>query len=196
MFFLLTFLAAWSAVPPTDLVEVAKIDFSIKQEIRYATPNNFMKKAVYPKAAMCALRKEAAEALVRVQNSLKLEGLGLKVWDCYRPFSVQKVMWEVMPDDRFVADPKHGSKHNRGAAVDLTLVDRSGNELEMPTLYDDFTDKAARNYQGGTKTSLKNRERLEKAMGKEGFIGIPTEWWHFDFKDWEKYPIEDVAFTH
>lgn len=181
----------FAAKDPSELIELAKLDFSIKQEMVYATPNNFMKKTLYPKGK-CLLRRNVAEALSRVQNSLKVDGLGLKVWDCYRPLSVQKKMWEIMPDDRYVADPQKGSKHNRGAAVDITLVGREGEALEMPTPFDDFTEKAARDYLGGTKTSLKNKKRLEDAMAKEGFIGIPTEWWHFDFRDWEKYPIEDI----
>lgn len=184
-------LSALADIAPGELVELAKIDFSIKQEMVYATPKNFMKKTVYP-SPKCLLRKSVADALSRVQSKLKMEGIGLKVWDCYRPLSVQKKMWEIMPDDRYVMDPKKGSKHNRGAAVDITLVGKDGENLEMPTPFDDFTEKAHRHYAGSTKTALRNKKRLEEAMSSEGFIGIPTEWWHFDFKDWEKYPLEDV----
>lgn len=177
-----------------DLIELAKHDFSIKQEIRYATKNNFMKERVYSDGR-CILRREVAQALARVQTTLKMDGLGLKVWDCYRPLSVQQKLWNLVKDERYVSDPKKGSKHNRGAAVDVTLVDRSGNELEMPSFYDDFSEKAHRDYEKAPRAAIKNRERLAKAMAKEGFIGIPTEWWHFDHQNWEKYPLENKPFS-
>lgn len=191
--FLLIVLNSLLLANDASFVNLKKYDFSIKQDIRYATENNFVKQKVYP-SADCFLRKKVAHALSRVQNSLKMLDVRLKVYDCYRPLSVQKKFWEIMPDDRYVSDPKKGSKHNRGAAVDLTLVDKNGDEVEMPTAYDDFTEKAHRDYQGGTKLSLRNRKLLEDAMKKEGFTGIPTEWWHFDYKGWEQYPIEDISF--
>lgn len=191
MFFLLFSQWLFAAPDPGELIELAKMDFSIKQEMVYATPRNFLKKAVYSKPK-CLLRRSVAEALVRVQDRLKLEGLGLKVWDCYRPLSVQQKMWEMVPDEKYVADPKKGSQHNRGAAVDITLVGREGQELEMPTAFDDFTEKAHRDYKRSSKIAQKNKNHLEVAMAKEGFTGLPTEWWHFDFKEAEKFPLEDL----
>lgn len=176
------------------LIDVKKFDFSLSLDIRYATSNNFTKHRVYPEAR-CILRKPVAEAVARVQNTLKLKGMKLKLFDCYRPLSVQKKFWELVPDERYVADPQKGSRHNRGAAVDLTLIDLEGKELQMPSGYDDFSEKAHRNYQKATKTALANRKTLEAAMEKEGFQGLETEWWHFDFKGWEQYPIEDIPFS-
>lgn len=176
------------------LVDIRTINRNISLDIRYATANNFLKQKMYP-IAKCALRNSVAQKLALVQTDLEKIGLGLKVYDCYRPFSVTKQMWEFLPDPRYVANPARGSRHNRGAAVDLTLVDRTGKELEMPTPYDDFTTKAHRNYQGGSAESRKNRQLLEDAMKKQGFIGISTEWWHFDSEDWEKFAILDISLS-
>ena len=186
---LLSQLPSWAR-----LVDIRTVNRNISLDIRYATANNFLKQKMYP-IAKCALRNSVAQKLALVQTDLEKIGLGLKVYDCYRPFSVTKQMWEVMPDPRYVANPARGSRHNRGAAVDLTLVDRTGKELEMPTPYDDFTEKAHRNYQGGSAESRKNRQLLEDAMKKQGFIGITTEWWHFDSEDWEKFAILDISLS-
>jgi D-alanyl-D-alanine dipeptidase len=174
------------------LVDIRTVNRNIRLDIRYATTNNFLKRKLYS-TAKCALRSSVAQKLGKVQTDLEKIGLGLKVYDCYRPFSVTKQMWEVLPDPRYVANPARGSRHNRGAAVDLTLVDRTGKELEMPTPFDDFTKKAHRNYQGGSPQSRKNRQLLEDAMKKHGFIGITTEWWHFDSEDWQKFAILDIS---
>jgi zinc D-Ala-D-Ala dipeptidase len=174
------------------LVDIRTVNRNIRLDIRYATTNNFLKRKLYP-IAKCALRSSVAQKLGKVQTDLEKIGLGLKVYDCYRPFSVTKQMWEFLPDPNYVANPARGSRHNRGAAVDLTLVDRTGKELEMPTPYDDFTVKAHRNYQGGSTQSRKNRQLLEDAMKKQGFIGITTEWWHFDSEDWQKFAILDIS---
>lgn len=175
-------------------VNLAKYDFSIREEIRYATANNFMKKAVYPEGK-CLLRKPVAMALSRAQAHAKLMNLSLKVWDCYRPLSVQKQLWAIVPDDRYVADPAKGSKHNRGAAVDLTLVDAKGREVDMPTEFDDFTGKAHRTSKAGSERARKNMKALEKLMTNEGFEPYADEWWHFDFKGWEAFPIEDFPLS-
>jgi zinc D-Ala-D-Ala dipeptidase len=174
------------------LVDIRTVNRNIRLDIRYATTNNFLKRKLYT-VAKCALRSSVAQKLALVQTDLEKIGLGLKVYDCYRPFSVTKQMWEFLPDPNYVANPARGSRHNRGAAVDLTLVDRTGKELEMPTPYDDFTKKAHRNYQGGSTQSRKNRQVLEDAMKKHGFIGITTEWWHFDSEDWQKFAILDIS---
>ncbi|MEG4804932.1 M15 family metallopeptidase [Microcoleus sp. ARI1-B5] len=176
------------------LVDIRTVNPNIRLDIRYATANNFLKRKLYT-VAKCALRASVAQKLALVQTDLEKIGLGLKVYDCYRPFSVTKQMWEFLPDPNYVANPARGSRHNRGAAVDLTLVDRTGKELEMPTPYDDFTKKAHRDYQGGSAQSRKNRQVLEDAMKKQGFIGISTEWWHFDSEDWQKFAILDISLT-
>ncbi len=176
---------------PDDFVELVALDPTFVIDIRYATENNFMKKKVYP-VAKAYLRREAAEALVRVQARLKPQGLGLKIYDGYRPLSVQKLLWAIKPDDRYVADPKKGSKHNRGAAVDLTLVDlATGAEREMPTGYDDFTERAAPHDEHCTPAARKNRTTLQEAMTAEGFEIIDSEWWHFDYRTWKRFEISD-----
>jgi len=174
------------------LVDIRTVNPNIRLDIRYATANNFLKRKLYS-TAKCALRSSVAQKLALVQTDLEKIGLGLKVYDCYRPLSVTKQMWEFLPDPNYVANPTRGSRHNRGAAVDLTLVDRTGKELEMPTPFDDFTTKAHRDYAGGSAQSRKNRQLLEDAMKKQGFIGITTEWWHFDSEDWQKFAILDVS---
>lgn len=181
--------AAGPRPPKAVLTDVAAAVPGVRLDIRYATPDNFTKAVVYP-AARCLLRPEAAAALARVQADLAPDGL--KVWDCYRPLSVQKRFWELVPDPRYVADPKKGSRHNRGAAVDLTLVDAAGRELEMPTGYDDFSEAAHRSSTAGTPAARANAKRLEEAMAKQGFKGLATEWWHFDFSGWEAFPLLDV----
>jgi len=177
----------------SELVLLTSISPKIALDILYATPHNFTGEVLYSKP-VCYLRKKTADRLHRVFLHLQKEGLGLKVFDGYRPLSIQKKLWNLIPDPRYVADPKIGSKHNRGAAVDLTLVDQEGKELSMPTAFDDFSEKAHRDYQGGSSDALFNRNLLETAMVAEGFLPLPTEWWHFDDPEWESYPILDVSF--
>lgn len=176
------------------MVDIQKLSPSIRIEIRYATANNFVGEAMYPEAR-CLLRREVAEKLVRVQAGLEREGLGLKIFDGYRPLSVQKKLWAKYPVEGYVANPAKGSNHNRGAAVDLTLVDRSGAELPMPSAFDEFSERAHRDYSGGTDAERKNRARLEQAMVREGFKGLSTEWWHFDDPDAKTYPVLDLPFS-
>jgi zinc D-Ala-D-Ala dipeptidase len=192
-------LAADPASPEAaGLVDITKAVPDVRLDIRYATPNNFTHVAVYP-APRCFLRADVANRLAKVQAALEKEGLGLKVYDCYRPFSIQKKFWALVPNEDWVAKPVDkdgkpvsGSKHNRGAAVDLTLVDASGQELPMPSGFDDFTEKARRDYKGGDQAALANSKRLEAAMAKEGFEPLPTEWWHFDGPGWQGYQLLDV----
>lgn len=175
-----------------ELVELDKFIPGIVLDIRYATTNNFTGQTLYP-SARCFLRKPVAENLRAVQSELATQGLGLKVFDGFRPLSVQKKMWEVFPHPGYVADPKKGSRHNRGAAVDLTLIRLSdGAELPMPTAFDDFTTKAHRDFNDLPEEAIRNRALLETLMEKHGFIGLPTEWWHFDDANWKRYPIMDV----
>jgi len=140
-------LFAGAAPDPTALVEATALVPGLRVDMRYATADNFTGKVIYP-VARCLLRRAVALRLARVQAALAARGLGLKVWDCYRPLAVQQKLWDLVKDPRYVADPKKGSRHNRGAAVDLTLVDKDGRELPMPTRFDDFSEKAHRDYKG------------------------------------------------
>lgn len=177
---------------PDDLVDVQKIVPGVVLDIRYATTNNFTGQTLYP-FANCYLRRAAAEKLRAAQLELKPLGYGLKIFDGYRPLSVQRKMWEVYPHAGYVADPRKGSRHNRGAAVDVTLIRLSdGSELAMPTPYDDFTEKAHRNFTNLPEGAIRNRALLEETLTKHGFVGLPTEWWHFDDRDWRKYPLLDL----
>jgi zinc D-Ala-D-Ala dipeptidase len=180
------------------MVEPAGLDKSLVLDIRYATANNFTGKRVYP-SARCFLRTDIARRLVAVQAELRGQGLGLKIYDCYRPFSVQEVFWRIMPDERYVLEPvrKDGvmvksSRHNRGAAVDVTLVDAKGRELPMPTEYDDFTEKAHRGASAAASEARHNSKTLEQAMQAQGFEPLPTEWWHFDGPGWQAYEPLDL----
>ncbi len=193
IFCLLILAKSFAQYTPDDtiLVDIEKINPRIKVEIKYATEDNFTGRKLYD-VGKCFLRKFVAMKLDSVQKELEKFGLGLKVWDCYRPLSVQKILWSIVPDERYVANPAKGSRHNRGCAVDLTLVDSLGNELPMPTKYDDFSEKAHRNYFDLPDTLIKNRKILEDVMVKYGFIPLPTEWWHFDFEGWENFSILDI----
>lgn len=176
------------------LVSVQEIYPPPLQEIRYATTYNFTGRTLYPFPA-AYVHRDVAEALRKVQEDLMREGLGLKIYDGYRPLSVQAKMWELVPDERYVSDPsKSRGRHTRGTAVDVTLVDRMGNELPMPTGYDDFTEKAHRTGKGWTMEQHANNEKLEAVMRKHGFIAFPYEWWHFDYQGWEKYPPLNISF--
>jgi D-alanyl-D-alanine dipeptidase len=179
-----------------DLVELVAIEPTIRLDVRYATGNNFVRRPVYRQARVF-LQRPAAEAVARAHRGLAARGYGLLVFDGYRPWSVTRLFWDVTPPHlrEFVADPRKGSRHNRGCAVDLTLFDRAtGREIEMPTPYDDFTEKAAQDYEGATPAQAGHRAMLRDAMVKEGFLVYPSEWWHFDYEDWREYPILDVPF--
>jgi D-alanyl-D-alanine dipeptidase len=180
----------------SDLVELTKLDPTIKLDIRYATTNNFLSTPVYKRPA-AYLQRPAAAALVRVHHALASQGYGLLIHDAYRPWWVTKVFWEATPPKlrEFVADPAQGSRHNRGCAVDLTLYDlRSGKAVSMPSVYDEMSSRAYPNYTGGTPAERDHRELLRRAMEREGFSVYETEWWHFDFKDWREYPIVNRDF--
>ena len=179
-----------------DLVELVKLDPTIKLDIRYATSNNFLSTPLYTQAR-AFMQRPAAEALVRVNKTLSQKGYGLLIHDGYRPWYVTKIFWDATPDDKkmFVADPSRGSMHNRGCAVDLSLYDlKSGKEVVMPSGYDEMTPRAFANYTGGTWEQKLRREILRQTMEKEGFKVNPKEWWHFDYKDWQKYAILNVKF--
>ena len=196
-------LHAQTAAPPeknkreAHLVELNTLDETIKLDIRYATENNFVGKIVYLEAR-AFLQKPAAAALLRVHKKLKKRGLGLVIFDGYRPWAITKLFWEVTPEEKrkFVANPAKGSKHNRGCAVDLSIYDlKTGALLPMPSGFDEFSERASPDYTGGTVEERANRDLLRKLMEAEGFIVNANEWWHFDYKDWENYAIYDIVFS-
>jgi D-alanyl-D-alanine dipeptidase len=179
-----------------DLVELTKLDPTIRLEIRYATTNNFLGTVFYSEAR-AFMQRPAAEAVVRAHRKLKQQGYGLLIHDAYRPWYVTKVFWDATPDDKkvFVADPSKGSRHNRGCAVDLTLYDLKTNRpVEMVSTYDETTARAYPDYPGGTSLQRWHRKLLREAMEAEGFTVYEAEWWHFDYKDWRLYRIGNVRF--
>jgi D-alanyl-D-alanine dipeptidase len=185
-----------AALKSPDLVELRSIDSTIKYDIRYATSNNFMGTPFYS-SAHAFMQRDAAEAVVRAAAELRKLGYGLLIHDSYRPWYVTKMFWDGTPPDKhmFVADPARGSRHNRGAAVDLTLYDlESGAPIRMTGGYDEFSDRSYPLYPGGTSLQRWHRDFLRHAMEAQGFIVNDTEWWHFDFKDWRSYPIGNLTF--
>jgi len=189
---LLAFLLATSGLTAQTLVDVGGKANGLVIDLRYTTADNFFKTAFYPRHARAVLRPATAAKLALVQAELKSQGLSLKIWDAYRPISVQRAMWKTLPDARFVADPAKGGRHNRGAAVDATLVDANGVELQMPTAHDDFSEKAGAHFKLVPPEVFKNREKLQQVMTKHGFALFESEWWHFDDADWERYEALDV----
>ena len=180
--------------PDKALVNLKEIVPGIQLDIKYATKDNFTHEQIY-KSAEAFLRVKAANAIRDVENELKDKGLGLKIFDAYRPYAATLKFYDVVPDTNFVAAPWHGSVHNRGCAVDLTLVDlESGNELNMPTPYDYFSEKAAAAYTDLPEDVLANRQLLQDVMGRHGFEIYDYEWWHFNFHGWENYKLMDLSF--
>jgi D-alanyl-D-alanine dipeptidase len=203
--FFVLLLASCATKPPSekgnfkesDLVELIRLDSSFKLDIRYATNNNLAGKPVYTEAR-AFLQRPAAENLVQVNNDLKLLGYGLLIFDGYRPWSVTKKFWDMTPKENkiFVADPKKGSKHNRGCAIDLSLYElASGKEVTMTGVYDEMSERSYPYYKGGTDEQRRMRDLLRTKMEANGFTVYEYEWWHFDFKDWKSYPIENIPFS-
>lgn len=181
---------------PAELVELVKLDSTIKLDIRYASENNFLGTKIYdePRAFM---QKPAAEALVRANMTLRRLGYVLLIHDAYRPWYVTKIFWDATPDSIrwLVANPAQGSKHNRGAAVDLTLFDlESKRVVDMPGTYDESTQRSRADYPGGTSQQRWHRRLLRTVMEHEGFVANPLEWWHFDYKDWKNYALGNERF--
>jgi D-alanyl-D-alanine dipeptidase len=180
----------------SDLVELTKLDPTIHLDIRYATSNNFVGEKFYSQSR-AFLQRPAAEALVRAHQALRRLGYGLLIHDAYRPWYVTKMFWDATPNEQkmFVANPAQGSRHNRGCAVDLSLYNlKTGKEVEMVSGYDEFSHRAYPDYPGGTSLQRWHRQLLRKAMEAEGFKVFEWEWWHFDYKDWRRYPIGTVTF--
>ena len=179
-----------------DLVELRDLDSTIRYDIRYATTNNFMQAVFYdePRAVM---QRPAAQALVRAHRELAASGFGLLIHDAYRPWHVTKMFWDATPESQklFVANPANGSRHNRGAAVDLTLFDLStGQPVEMVGGYDEFSERSFPEYPGGTSRQHWHRELLRTAMESVGFDVYEWEGWHFDYRDWDRYPVLNLRF--
>lgn len=181
----------------SDLVEIITLDSSIHLDIRYATTHNFAGRAVYDEAR-AFLQRPAAEALVQAHQSLREKGYGLMVFDGYRPWRITKLFWDITPkkNKKFVADPRQGSRHNRGCAVDLTLYDlATGAAVSMPGEYDEMSERSYPDYAGGTALQRSLRDLLRSTMEAYGFEVYPYEWWHFDYRDWRSYRIQNIPFA-
>ena len=178
------------------LIELRSLMPNLAYDLRYATKNNFTKQRLYPRSTRVAyLRLPAARALQRVQQKLNEKGWGLKIYDAYRPYSVTVKFWELIKDERYVAHPAKGSGHNRGTAVDLTIIDLStGKELEMGTGYDDFTEKAHHSYTFLPTEVLANRKLLRQLMQEAGFVLFETEWWHYSLPNSSRFDLLNLSF--
>lgn len=174
------------------LVEASARVPGLVVELRYATEDNFLGKAVYPEDARCLLLPGVAERLARVARMLQPRGFRLKAWDCYRPLRVQRAMWKLVPRRGYVADPRTGSNHNRGGAVDVTLVTLDGAPVEMPTPFDTFGPAAHHGSSAGTPEARRHREALRRAMVEAGFRANRMEWWHYDAPEARAAPVLDV----
>jgi D-alanyl-D-alanine dipeptidase len=176
------------------LVDLSKAIPTIVVDLRYATENNFTGQVVYTRY-ICAVHRDLIPALQAIQDELAALGLGLKAFDCFRSLEAQWRFWEILPDERYVSDPRKGGRHTRGTAVDVTLIYlETGEEVVMPTPFDDFTERAWHDNQDATEEQKTNRELLRAIMTKHGFEALATEWWHYDFKGWKDYPVLDVSF--
>ena len=174
----------------SDFVRLKDLSADFVYELKYATPDNFLKQAVYD-CGECYLRKSTAEALVKANETFKQLGYRIKLFDCYRPLSVQKKMWKILPGTHYVANPAKGSKHNRGAAVDLTLVDAQGKELNMGTPFDFFGKEAHHTYTQHSKEVLENRKLLKETLDKYNFKSIYSEWWHYEYRPEMQSKVEN-----
>lgn len=183
---------------PKRLLELIKLDPAIRLDMRYATANNFTGRILYDEAR-AFLAAPAAQAVARASKMAQADGFGLTIYDAYRPWRITKKLWDatpVGPKKEYVANPKRGSKHNRGCAVDLTLHDlQTGQLVDMPTEFDDFSEKAHRDYMGASTAAIANRARLASYLEAEGFVGLSNEWWHFDFTGWAQFPVMDIPFN-
>ena len=178
-----------------SMIDIEKYIPTIVLDLRYATTNNFMKTKLYPNINYTFLRKPAAKALKKVQTELNKKGLGVKIFDAYRPYSVTEKMWEPIKDDRYAADPKKGSGHNRGVAVDVTIINvKTGEEINMGTGFDNFSDTAHGDFNNLPLLVLQNRLLLKSTMENYGFKVLDTEWWHFYLPNAKEYELLDVPF--
>lgn len=186
---------AVAADPDQQMFNLRKYLPGVIYDLRYATLNNFMHQKLYPPIHTTYLRRPAVEALQKVIEELKKQNLAIKIFDAYRPYSVTEKMWEMVKDDRYAADPAKGSGHNRGVAVDLTLMDtKKKNELPMGTAFDNFSDTAHTDFIALPAFVLKNRAVLKTVMEKYGFVSLPTEWWHFSLPNASSFELLDLSF--
>ena len=178
------------------MIELKSLIPAVQYELRYASKNNFTGQRLYPKNTHTTyLRRKPAMALAKVAEELKGKGLGIKIWDAYRPYRTTVRFWELIHDERFVANPSKGSGHNRGTSVDLTLVDlKSGKELEMPTPFDDFSPAAFHGALNIDDFRIRNRALLKSTMEKYGFLPLETEWWHYSWQGASAYDVLDLSF--
>jgi D-alanyl-D-alanine dipeptidase len=168
-------------IPDTTFVNLKDYSSDFVYDMKYATEDNFLKAKVYD-CAECFLRLKTVQALIAANNDFKKKGFKIKLYDCYRPLSIQKKMWEIVSNPEYVADPKKGSIHNRGGAVDISLVDRNGKEVDMGTAFDFFGSKASHKYTDLSKEVKSNRKFLKKIMIQNGFNSFDSEWWHYNLK--------------
>ncbi|WP_114790868.1 M15 family metallopeptidase [Niabella yanshanensis] len=182
--------------PYLEMIELKSLIPSIIYDLRYASPNNFMQRLMYPAGTNSTyLRRPAADSLLKVQQELKSQGLGIKIFDAYRPYSVTQHFWELVKDERYVANPAKGSNHNRGTAIDLTIIDiKIGEELDMGTGFDHFSDTAHHSFKQLPESVLQNREKLKNIMLKYGFAALSTEWWHYTYQSPIRFPVLDISF--
>ena len=190
--FILLLVGLTASAQNTNFVNLKSLSQEFVFDMKYATNDNFLKQKVYD-CAECYLRKATAQALVKANEEFRALGYRIKIFDCYRPLSVQKKMWNILPGTHYVANPAKGSKHNRGAAIDLTLVDADGNELDMGTPFDFFGQKAHHTYTKLPENVLKNRNLLKTILNKHNFKSIYSEWWHYEYRPEMHAKVEDFT---
>ncbi len=188
--------ASVKADPNQKMLNLQKFIPNIVLDLRYGSTNNFVGRVMYDeKPDYTFMRSPAVKALAQVQKELNKMGYGLKIYDAYRPYAVTKKFWDLIHDERYVANPAKGSGHNRGIATDLTIINlKTGEELKMPTGFDNFTDSAHHDFANLPDDILKNRKLLKETMEKYGFVEFPTEWWHYSLPNPEKYEVMDLSF--
>lgn len=179
-------------VSDTTFVKLSAYSSAFVYDLKYATTDNFLGEKVY-NCGECYLRYKTVKALLVAQEKIKSKGYKFKLFDCYRPLSVQQKMWALVSDPAYVADPAKGSLHNRGGAVDLTLVDKNGNELDFGTTFDFFGEQASHSYLELDKEIIKNRTFLRKVMTENGFTIFPSEWWHYNIEEGQELPIANFS---
>lgn len=171
--------------------DIGQLDTTILLDMKYATEDNFVKEKMY-ECGRCFVRPAVAKVILEAQQQLQKENLGLKMFDCYRPKPVQERLWKKVPDANYVAPPWEGSMHNRGVAIDLTIVDAKGNELDMGTPYDFFGEEAHHTYTKHPNEVKANRKKLKSLMESLSLEPIRTEWWHYSYRK-EEYPISEMV---
>ncbi|RTQ46558.1 hypothetical protein EJV47_21655 [Hymenobacter gummosus] len=178
-----------------ELVDLAAFVPGLHLDIRYATANNLTGKVIYPEAA-AFLRRPVAEDLRRAERELNQLGYGLKIYDAYRPYTATRRLYEALPDQTYAAPPTRGSRHNRGCAVDVGLVDlKTGRDVALPTDFDAMTPAAHSDYQQLPAAAIRHRALLHRVLARHGFVNYPAEWWHFDHRGWEQFPLLDLPFA-